>query len=95
MRFHLVAAAIVTVGAVYLRLTRAEWATLVFAIALVLVTEMLNTAVEATVDLCTGNFHPLAKIAKDVAAGAVLLAAFCSVIIGVLVFGPHLGIFFH
>ena len=73
-----------------LRISRAEWAILVLLIALVLVLEALNSAIEATVDLVTGDYHPLAKIAKDVAAGAVWLLALASVIIGAIIFLPRL-----
>lgn len=90
MLVHIIATILVTVAGLYFGLTASEWSVIVLAICLVLVTEMLNTAIEATVDLFTEKQHPLAKIAKDVAAGAVLLAAFCSVIIGMLVFWPHL-----
>ncbi len=61
-----------------------------FIVTLVMVLEVVNTAIEAVVDLVTEEFHPLAKIAKDCAAGAVLIAAFSSVIIGLAVFGPPL-----
>ncbi|RXT14838.1 diacylglycerol kinase [Ammoniphilus sp. CFH 90114] len=61
-----------------------------FSIFLVLILEMVNTAVEATVDLVTPEYHPLAKVAKDVAAGAVLLAAILSLIVGCYVFGGPL-----
>lgn len=75
---------------VLLRISRAEWALLVLLIALVLVLEALNSAIEATVDLVTSEYHPLAKIAKDVAAGAVWLLALASVVIGAIIFLPRL-----
>ena len=62
------------------------------AITNVLVAEMFNTVIEVSIDLSTPEYHPLAKIAKDVAAGAVLLSAMLSSIIGLFVFGPHLWI---
>ena len=67
-----------------------EWCALVLAMAMVLTAETLNTAIEAIADLVSPGFHPLAGRAKDVAAGAVLIAALGSVAIGLLVFGPHL-----
>ena len=83
--------AIVTVAlAAALRVSRVEWAILTLLIALVLTLEALNTAIEATVDLVTSDFHPLAKIAKDTAAGAVWLMALASVVIGVIIFLPRL-----
>ena len=75
---------------VWLDLTSLEWALIVVAIGLVWTTEFINTALEATVDLVSPNIHPLAKIAKDVMAGAVLAAAITSALIGLLVLGPPL-----
>lgn len=89
-RVHL-AAAVAALGlGVVLRLSPVEFALLFLAIMAVLVAELFNTVAEAVVDLVTSEYHPLARVAKDVAAGAVLLCAIFSVIIGLLVFGPHL-----
>ena len=66
-------------------LSRTDWAILVLASALVLAAELINTAVEKTVDLATSERHPLAKIAKDAAAGAVLIFAIGAVIVGILI----------
>ena len=71
-------------------ISRAEWAVLVFTMALVLILEGLNTAVEAAIDLASPDVHPLAKAAKDLAAGMVLIAAIASVAVGVLILGPPL-----
>lgn len=84
-----IALAAVALAAV-LRISRAEWAILTLLIALVLTLEALNTAIEATVDLVTSDYHPLAKIAKDLAAGAVWLMALASVVIGAIIFLPRL-----
>lgn len=84
MLFHLVAAILVLVGALVLRLTLQEFALLALAITLVLFAELVNTAIEVTVDLVTPDFHPLAQRAKDVAAGAVLLASVGGVVLGYL-----------
>jgi diacylglycerol kinase (ATP) len=73
-----------------LGIERAEWLALVLTIALVLAAEGINTALEAVVDLASPNYHPLAKVAKDVAAGTVLLIAIASVIIGLIIFLPRL-----
>jgi diacylglycerol kinase (ATP) len=73
-----------------LGLERWEWLSLVLVIALVLAAEGVNTAVEAAVDVATSARHPLAKVAKDVAAGTVLICAIAAVIVGCLVFLPHL-----
>jgi diacylglycerol kinase len=74
----------------WLHITRVEWAVLVFTIALVLILEGLNTAVEAAIDLASPQVHPLAKAAKDLAAGMVLIAAIASVAVGLLILGPPL-----
>jgi diacylglycerol kinase (ATP) len=73
-----------------LRIERAEWLALVLTIVLVLAAEGVNTAVEAAVDLASPAYHPLAKVAKDVAAGTVLLTAIGAVIVGLILFLPHL-----
>lgn len=85
----LVAACAVALGAA-LRIARWEWLALVLTIALVLAAEGVNTALEAAVDVATASRHPLAKIAKDVAAGTVLICAITAVIVGCIVFLPHL-----
>lgn len=81
--------AVIAVG-LWLRLDLLRWALLVLAMALVWVSELINTAIEAVVDLTSPERHPLAGAAKDVAAAAVLTAAGFSVIIGLLVLGPPL-----
>lgn len=85
----LVGACAVALGVV-LGLERWEWLALVLTIALVLASEGVNTAVEAAVDVATSTYHPRARVAKDVAAGAVLLCAIASVVVGCLIFLPHL-----
>lgn len=89
-RIHL-AATVVVVGAGFgFEITRAEWLAVVAAIGLVWTAEGLNTAIEALVDLASPEQHPLAGRVKDVAAGAVLLAAIAAAVIGGLIFGPRL-----
>jgi diacylglycerol kinase (ATP) len=73
-----------------LRLDRYEWLTLTLTIAIVLAAEGVNTALEAVVDLASPKYHPLAKIAKDVGAGTVLVTAVAAVLVGLLLFLPHL-----
>jgi diacylglycerol kinase len=87
---HLVAAAGALTLGVVLRISALEFALIFLAIMAVLVAELFNTVAEAVVDLVTSEYHPLARVAKDVAAGAVLLCAMFAVVIGLLVFGPHL-----
>ena len=89
-RVHAIIGAGAIVLGLVLRISPVEFAMIFVAITLVFIAEMFNTVAEACVDLVTQEYHPLAKIAKDVAAGAVLLNAILSVIIGILVFGPHL-----
>jgi diacylglycerol kinase len=72
----------------WLRINLEDWAILALTIALVLMAEALNTAIEAAVDLSTPQRHPLAKICKDVAAGMVLIAALASLAVGALLFAP-------
>lgn len=76
--------------ALWLGVPLLEMAVLIVAMGLVLVAEAVNTAVESTVDLASPDLHPLARQAKDVAAGAVLLSALTAVIVGLLLLGPRL-----
>ena len=89
-RIHVAAAAAACLVATWLRIARIEWAILVLTIACVLILEGLNTALEAVVDLASPQIHPLARIAKDVTAGMVLIAAIAAVIVGLLILGPPL-----
>jgi diacylglycerol kinase (ATP) len=91
MRIHFAIATIVFVLAFVYDVTRVELMALVLAIAFVLIAEMVNTAVEATIDLSTPSFDPLAKIAKDLAAGAVLIASVTAVAVGYLVLADRLA----
>lgn len=84
MLCHLVAAIFVLIGALVLHLSLHEFALLALAITLVLFAELVNTAIEVVVDLVSPDFHPLAQRAKDVAAGAVLLASAGALILGYL-----------
>lgn len=82
-------AAAIALG-LWLSLTALEWCLILFAIALVICLELVNTAIEQTVNLISPERHPVAKAAKDVAAGAVTTAAVFAIVIGLLVFGPPL-----
>jgi diacylglycerol kinase (ATP) len=86
MRAHFVIAALVLVATLVLRLDRFYVVAIVILISLVLAMELMNTAVEAIVDLLTVTHHPLAKTAKDAAAGAVLIVSLASVVCGYLIF---------
>jgi diacylglycerol kinase (ATP) len=86
MRIHFAVAAIVLVVAVAADVTKLELIVLLLAIAFVLIAEMINSAIEGAIDVATSSFDPLAKLAKDIAAGAVLIAAINAVAVGYLVF---------
>lgn len=73
-----------------LKISLLEWVVIVLVIAMVLALELVNTAIERTVDLVTKDYHDLAKAAKDVAAGAVLVMSMFSVIIGLIIFLPKI-----
>jgi diacylglycerol kinase (ATP) len=90
LRFHFFASIVVILLGMYVRLELAEWLFVIYAMGSVIVAELFNTALERTIDLVQPGFHPMAGIAKDIAAGAVLVTAVQSVIIGILVFGPYL-----
>ena len=87
---HLTAAATVIVAGAWLDVTRSEWGLLILAMALVVSAEAFNTAVEALGDAVSPGRHALVGQAKDVAAGAVLLAAAGALAVGLLIFGPRL-----
>jgi diacylglycerol kinase len=89
-RIHAAAGFCACAVAAWLRIDAVGWALLVFTIALVLILEGLNTAIEAAIDLAMPRAHPLAKAAKDLAAGMVLIAAIASVVVGLLILGPPL-----
>lgn len=77
-------------------LTRTEWLAIILMIGAMLTTESLNTAIERTVDLASKNqLNPLAKIAKDVAAGACLITAITAIVVGLIIFIPYLRAVFH
>jgi len=86
MRIHFAVAITVLVLSLFFDFSRLELALLFFTIALVIIAEMINTSIETVVDLYTNAVHPLAKIAKDVAAGAVLIAALNAIVVGYLLF---------
>ncbi|MBW7473702.1 diacylglycerol kinase family protein [Paenibacillus oenotherae] len=89
MQVHLIAALLVIAAALYFRLSAAEWIVVLLLSALVIAAELFNTAIENVVDLASPEQHPLAKAAKDTAAGAVLVLAIIAIAIGLIIFGPH------
>lgn len=90
MRFHMIAGVVACCLGLIVTLKPLEWAIILLAIAVVISAEMINTAVEQAVNLASPDIHPIAKTAKDVAAGAVLIAAVISAVIGLLIIGPPL-----
>ena len=90
MRFHTAATAFALVLGIWFRLERIEWLFFFSAVFLVMTMEMLNTSLERVVDLFTREYHPLARLAKNAAAGAALLAAVYAVIVGIMIFLPRI-----
>src|ERR1700753_786027 len=86
MRIHFAVAFIVLVVALVINVSKFELIALLISITFVLIAEMLNTAVEAAIDIATTSFDPMAKLAKDIAAGAVLIASVNALAVGYLVF---------
>ncbi|MBW6467814.1 MAG: diacylglycerol kinase [Coriobacteriia bacterium] len=86
MRLHIIAAGFVLTAAILLDVTRLEMVALLFAIGFVLFTELINTAIESAVDLSVHGFDPRAKVAKDVAAGGVLISSLIAVAVGYVIF---------
>ena len=89
-RIHALATVLVLAAGALFGISPVEWALIALAVLCVWATEALNTAIEFLVDLVSPELHPLAAKAKDVAAGAVLVAAIGSLIVGILVFGPYI-----
>ena len=84
-----ISVAVVALG-LWLRLPLRDWAVIVLAMMAVWMAEFMNTAIEAVVDMTMPDIHPLAKVAKDVAAAAVLVGALGAVLIGLMLLGPPL-----
>ena len=89
-KIHLIASILVIAISIYLELSRQEFALIIFAIGLVWIAEAINTAIEKLMDLLHPNQHPKVGMIKDIAAGAVLIAAICAAFIGILILGPPL-----
>ena len=89
-RIHAVFTLSVFLLAGVLKLPRQEWVILLLTVGLVWTAEIFNTAVEIAVDVISPDYDPKAKIIKDISAGAVLVSVMVSILVGLLVFGPHL-----
>lgn len=90
MRIHLIVAALVVLFGLIFCISKVEWIVCLLCMGLVFGTELINTSIENIVDLVSPDHHPLAGKAKDIAAGAVLMSAIFSVIIGLIIFIPKL-----
>ena len=90
VKIHLVITILVIVLGLLNDLSKQEWMLIAFCIGLVISLELINTAIERVVDLVTSEYHPLAKEAKDIAAGAVFIAAILSIVIGGIIFIPKI-----
>ncbi|MDC2863366.1 MULTISPECIES: diacylglycerol kinase family protein [unclassified Bacillus (in: firmicutes)] len=90
VQIHCLAACVVSFFGFYFHVTKTEWLILILTIGIVFALEIVNTAVEKAVDLVTMDVKPLAKIAKDAAAGAVLVFSIIAVVIGAIIFGPYM-----
>lgn len=89
MRIHLFVSVVVIGCSVFFSISKLEWIFVIAAIGGIFSLELINTAVERVVDLITEEYHPLAKQAKDLAAGAVFVYAIMAVVIGVIIFLPY------
>lgn len=90
MRIHVSVALLTLIVGFLFKISSSEWLALVIVIGFVFMLEIINTAIETLVDLYTEEYHDLAKIAKDTAAGAVMVAAFMSVCVGLIIFLPKI-----
>lgn len=91
---HFIATILVTIFGFVLKINSNEWFIVYLMCTFVISTELLNSAVEITVDMITDKYHPLAKIAKDTAAAAVVISAFTALIVGIYIFMPKFIEFF-
>jgi len=91
MRLHFLAAVVVLIAGLAIDVSRLELIALLLAISFVLIAEMINTALEGAIDVATTSFDPMAKLAKDIAAGAVLIATVNAIAIGYLVFSGEVA----
>lgn len=92
MRIHFIVAILVLIASFVFDISKIEFIALCLSITMVMAAELVNTAIESAIDLTTNHYHPLAKIAKNTAAAAVLLTAINAVIVGYVIFGMNLAI---
>lgn len=89
-----VALAVVALAGIWFGISALEWGLLGLTVAVILALEAVNTAIETVVDLVSPRYHPLAKVAKDTAAGALLIAVVGSVVVAACIFGPRVWAWF-
>ena len=89
-KIHLFLAALTIFAGIYFNISRSEWMIIAYCIGMVVITEMLNTAIEKLADIVHQAYHPGIKLVKDIAAGAVLIAAISSAVCGAIIFLPKL-----
>lgn len=90
LKFHFVAGFLIIIASILLRISKEDWFIVIFLIGFVISLELTNTAIEALVDAFTDEEHPRAKFAKDISAGAVLVAAVTAAAVGIIIFLPYL-----
>lgn len=90
IKIHLAVAVAVIIAGLWFQINRIEWLLIIISIGLVFALELTNTAIETVVNSFTKDSHPGAKLAKDIAAGAVLVVTITSMIVGLIIFLPHL-----
>jgi len=95
MRVHFLAGFLVILAGIYFNISGPDFLALLFAVSFVLVAEMFNTAIEYTVDLINDEYHPLAKVIKDIGAGAVFVSALNALLTGYILFTKRVGFNFH
>jgi len=93
MKIHLIVALCILIASFFFDITRYEFLILAVTITMVIAAELINTAIEATIDMTTNYYHPLAKISKNAAAGAVLITAINALLVGYIIFWDKLSNF--
>lgn len=89
LKFHFLAGLLVIAASFILKISKSDWVTLIIVIGFVIAIELTNTAIEAVVDKFVETEHPGAKLAKDISAGAVLVAAITAALVGIMIFLPY------
>ena len=91
---HIISTILVVIFGIIFKISIIEWVLVILMVSMVITTELINSAIESVVDLYTKEFKPLAMVAKDVAAAAVVTAAFCALSVGIYIFIPKIILLF-